>query len=51
MTCVKKVFFKIIDYLLRALSSILYIWRSGFYTFVSQRPVVKNMAADGLSMV
>ena len=33
-----------------ALSSIIYIWRSGSYTFVSQRSVVKNMAADELSM-
>ena len=33
-----------------SLSSIIYIWRSGSYTFVSQRSVVKNMAADELSM-
>ena len=32
------------------LSSIIYIWRSGSYTFASQRSVEKNMAADELSM-
>ena len=28
----------------------IYIWRSDSYTFASQRPVEKNMAADELSM-
>ena len=36
---------------LQSLSSIIYIWRSGSYTFVSQRSVVKNMAAGAFNDV